>query len=54
MDTIQKAVLIAHTLIALMIIILVLLQRGKGADAGVFIDLERSTRLQLTVTYSRM
>ena len=34
MDTIQKAVLIAHTLIALMIIILVLLQRGKGADAG--------------------
>jgi preprotein translocase subunit SecG len=34
MDTIQKTVLIAHTLIALMIIILVLLQRGKGADAG--------------------
>ena len=34
MDTIQKAVLIAHTLIALMIIVLVLLQRGKGADAG--------------------
>jgi len=34
MDTIQKAVLIAHTMIALMIIILVLLQRGKGADAG--------------------
>jgi len=34
MDTIQKAVLIAHTFIALMIIILVLLQRGKGADAG--------------------
>lgn len=34
MDTIQKAVLIAHTLIALMIIALVLLQRGKGADAG--------------------
>ncbi|MCH9693800.1 MAG: preprotein translocase subunit SecG [Gammaproteobacteria bacterium] len=30
----QKAVLIGHTLIALMIIVLVLLQRGKGADAG--------------------
>jgi len=34
MDTIQRAVLIAHTLIALLIIVLVLLQRGKGADAG--------------------
>jgi len=34
MDTIQKTVLIAHTLIALGIIALVLLQRGKGADAG--------------------
>ncbi len=34
MDTIQKAVLITHTLIAVLIIILVLLQRGKGADAG--------------------
>jgi preprotein translocase subunit SecG len=34
METIQKAVLIAHTLIALLIIVLVLLQRGKGADAG--------------------
>jgi preprotein translocase subunit SecG len=34
MDTIQKAVLIGHTVIALLIIILVLLQRGKGADAG--------------------
>ena len=34
MDTIQKAVLITHTLIALLIIALVLLQRGKGADAG--------------------
>ena len=34
METIQKAVLIVHTLIALMIIVLVLLQRGKGADAG--------------------
>jgi preprotein translocase subunit SecG len=34
MDTIQKAVLITHTVIALLIIALVLLQRGKGADAG--------------------
>ena len=34
MDTIQKVALIAHTLIALLIIVLVLLQRGKGADAG--------------------
>jgi len=34
MDTIQKVVLITHTLIALLIIVLVLLQRGKGADAG--------------------
>ena len=34
MDTMQKAVLIAHTIIALAIIGLVLLQRGKGADAG--------------------
>ena len=34
MDTIKKAVLIGHTLIALLIIVLVLLQRGKGADAG--------------------
>jgi preprotein translocase subunit SecG len=34
MDTIQKVVLITHTLIALGIIALVLLQRGKGADAG--------------------
>ncbi len=34
MDTMQKGVLIAHTLIALGIIALVLLQRGKGADAG--------------------
>ena len=34
MVTIQKAVLIAHTLIAIGIIALVLLQRGKGADAG--------------------
>lgn len=34
MDTIQKTVLIGHTLIALLIIILVLMQRGKGADAG--------------------
>lgn len=34
METIQKIVLITHTLIALGIIALVLLQRGKGADAG--------------------
>jgi preprotein translocase subunit SecG len=34
MDTLQKAVLIGHTLVALLIITLVLLQRGKGADAG--------------------
>ena len=34
MDTMQKTVLIAHTLIALGIIALVLMQRGKGADAG--------------------
>jgi len=34
MDTIQKVVLIAHTVIAVLIIVLVLLQRGKGADAG--------------------
>ena len=34
MDTMQKSVLIGHTLIALLIIILVLMQRGKGADAG--------------------
>ncbi len=34
MDTIQTVVLVAHTLIALGLIALVLLQRGKGADAG--------------------
>lgn len=34
MDTLQKTVLIIHTLIAVLIIVLVLLQRGKGADAG--------------------
>ncbi len=34
MDTMQKSFLIAHTLIAVLIIVLVLLQRGKGADAG--------------------
>ena len=34
MDNIQKIVLIVHTFIALGIIALVLLQRGKGADAG--------------------
>ncbi len=34
MESIQKFMLITHTLIALAIIALVLLQRGKGADAG--------------------
>ncbi len=34
MDNMQKIFLIIHTLIALAIIALVLLQRGKGADAG--------------------
>ncbi len=34
MEDIQKIVLIIHTLIALGIVALVLLQRGKGADAG--------------------
>ena len=34
MNTMQTAVLIGHTIIAILIIILVLLQRGKGADAG--------------------
>ena len=34
MSTLQTAILIGHTLIALLIIVLVLIQRGKGADAG--------------------
>lgn len=34
MDTIETIVLLVHTLIAVLIIALVLLQRGKGADAG--------------------
>lgn len=34
MSTLQTVVLVGHTLIALLIIILVLVQRGKGADAG--------------------
>jgi preprotein translocase subunit SecG len=34
MSNIQTALLIVHTLIALSIIALVLLQRGKGAEAG--------------------
>ena len=34
MDNAQKIILIIHTLIALSIVALVLLQRGKGADAG--------------------
>jgi preprotein translocase subunit SecG len=34
METMHSVVLIGHTLIAVLIIVLVLLQRGKGADAG--------------------
>lgn len=34
MNTMQSVVLVGHTLIAILIIVLVLLQRGKGADAG--------------------
>ena len=34
MSSFQTIVFIAHTVIALLIIVLVLLQRGKGADAG--------------------
>ncbi len=34
MDSTQTTILIIHTLIALGIIALVLIQRGKGADAG--------------------
>lgn len=34
MDTMETVILMVHTLIALLIIVLVLLQRGKGADAG--------------------
>ena len=34
METMQSVVLMGHTLIAVLIIVLVLLQRGKGADAG--------------------
>jgi len=34
MESMQSVVLIGHTLIAILIIVLVLLQRGKGADAG--------------------
>jgi preprotein translocase subunit SecG len=34
MDTTHTVVLVVHTLIALFLIVLVLLQRGKGADAG--------------------
>ena len=34
MDTMQSMVLVAHTFIAVMIIVLVLVQRGKGAEAG--------------------
>lgn len=34
MSTLETALLIAHTFIAVMLIVMVLLQRGKGADAG--------------------
>ncbi len=34
MSTTETVILMVHTLIALLIIVLVLLQRGKGADAG--------------------
>ena len=34
MGTMETVILMVHTLIALLIIVLVLLQRGKGADAG--------------------
>jgi len=34
MDDMQTPVLVIHTLIALAIVALVLIQRGKGADAG--------------------
>ena len=34
MTTIQTVALGAHTLVAILVIVLVLLQRGKGADAG--------------------
>ncbi len=34
MSTMHSVILVAHTVIAALIIILVLLQRGKGAEAG--------------------
>ena len=34
MTTLQTVILIGHTIIAVLIIALVLIQRGKGADAG--------------------
>jgi preprotein translocase subunit SecG len=34
MTTIHTVILVAHTVIATLIIVLVLLQRGKGAEAG--------------------
>lgn len=34
MSTIQTVALGAHTVVAILVIVLVLLQRGKGADAG--------------------
>ena len=34
MSTLQQVALIFHTVVAVLLIVLVLLQRGKGADAG--------------------
>ncbi len=34
MENMQTTILIVHTLIALVLVVLVLIQRGKGADAG--------------------
>jgi preprotein translocase subunit SecG len=34
MTTLETAVLVIHTLLAVLLIVLILLQRGKGADAG--------------------
>ncbi|TDT43568.1 protein translocase subunit secG [Halospina denitrificans] len=34
MNWVESAILLAHVLIALALVVLILLQRGKGADAG--------------------
>ena len=34
MDWVESAILLAHVLIAAALVVLILLQRGKGADAG--------------------